>query len=39
MNLCADITALTEDVGFIPEIEFENGIDEYIKFISEQTTC
>lgn len=33
MNLCADITDLTNDVGFIPKVDFETGIDEYIKYI------
>jgi len=26
MHLCADITSLTEDTGFIPEVNFEQGI-------------
>ena len=26
MYLCADISQLTEDTGFVPELEFEEGI-------------
>lgn len=32
MNLCADITKLTEDTGFIPEIDFEDGIKRTINW-------
>ena len=30
MNLCADISELTKDTGFIPRIDFEEGIDRLI---------
>ena len=33
MNLCADISSLTHDTGFLPSIEFEQGIDEYIRYV------
>lgn len=33
MNLCADISELTKDTGFQPEISFEDGIKETIKYI------
>lgn len=33
MNLCADITDLTEQVGFVPKIDFDVGIDLYIQDI------
>lgn len=33
MYLCADIRALTEDVGFVPQYSFEEGIRETIKFV------
>ena len=33
MNLCADISDLTNDVGFVPEVDFETGINEYIKYV------
>lgn len=32
MFLLGDISALTKDTGFIPQIEFEEGIKEYIQF-------
>lgn len=32
MNLCADITNLTNDTGFVPEIEFEEGIKKTIEW-------
>lgn len=32
MNLCADITALTEDTGFKPETKFEDGIKKTIEW-------
>ncbi len=31
MYLCADITRLTDDTGFVPEISFEEGIRETIR--------
>lgn len=32
MYLCADITALTEDTGFIPQYSFEQGIKETVEW-------
>ncbi len=32
MHLCADITELTEDTGFVPEYSFEKGIEETINW-------
>lgn len=32
MHLCADISQLTEDTGFVPEISFEEGIKETIEW-------
>lgn len=32
MYLCADISNLTEDTGFLPEISFEEGIKKTIKW-------
>lgn len=32
MNLCADITELTEDTGFFPEVSFEEGIRKTIMW-------
>ena len=31
MYLCADISKLTEDTGFIPQVSFEEGIENIIK--------
>lgn len=31
MNLCADISALCNDIGFIPEIDFECGIKQLLS--------
>lgn len=36
MYLCADISDLTEDTGFTPEVGFEEGIRETIKNVSSQ---
>lgn len=33
MYLCADISQLTEDVGFLPQTEFEDGILETIEWV------
>lgn len=33
MYLCADIKNLTDDTGFIPETEFENGIEKTVDYI------
>jgi len=33
MYLCADISELTKDTGFVPEISFEEGIDKTIHWI------
>lgn len=35
MELCADITALTEDTGFLPKTSFEEGIRKTIEWIKE----
>ena len=32
MKLCADISELTEDTGFIPEVSFEDGIRKTIEW-------
>ena len=32
MYLCADITELTKDTGFVPEISFEEGIKETVEW-------
>lgn len=32
MNLCADISSLTEDTGFVPEYTFERGIEKTIQW-------
>ncbi len=31
MHLCADITELTKDTGFVPEVSFEEGIRELLE--------
>ena len=36
MYLCADITALTEDTGFVPNTAFEDGIKETVKWYYEE---
>jgi len=36
MNLCADISNLTEDTGFIPETKFEEGIIKTINYYKEK---
>lgn len=33
MYLCADISALTEDTGFMPEVPFEDGIERTIDYM------
>ena len=35
MFLCADLRNLTNDTGFIPEINFETGIEKTIKWVRE----
>lgn len=35
MHLCADISRLTEDTGFVPETDFETGIEKTIDWIKE----
>ena len=32
MYLCADISKLTKDTGFIPQISFEEGIKETVAW-------
>ena len=36
MYLCADISSLTQDTGFVPEIEFEEGIRKTIDWCKER---
>jgi nucleoside-diphosphate-sugar epimerase len=36
MNLCADIRTLTEDVGFVPQYTFEEGIRETVQWFKEK---
>ena len=33
MYLCADIKELTEDTGFIPAVDFEEGIVKTIQYV------
>lgn len=35
MNLCADISNLSKDTGFVPEIDFKKGIEKTIKWYKE----
>ena len=35
MHLCADITDLNNDTGFIPLVSFEEGIKETLKYVKE----
>lgn len=35
MYLCADITDLREDIGFVPEIGFREGIRETVRWVKE----
>ena len=35
MYLCADISELTEDTGFVPTVEFEEGIEKTIQYVKE----
>jgi nucleoside-diphosphate-sugar epimerase len=36
MYLCADITALTEDTGFVPATSFEEGIEKTVAWFRTQ---
>jgi nucleoside-diphosphate-sugar epimerase len=36
MYLCADISRLTADTGFVPKIRFEDGIKATVDWIKEQ---
>lgn len=36
MNLCADISALKEDTGFIPKVDFSEGIQKTISWCKKQ---
>lgn len=38
MNLCADISSLTEDTGFVPEYTFREGIRETITWLKTGNT-
>ena len=33
MHLCADISALTGDTGFVPEVDFEQGIKQTVEWV------
>lgn len=33
MYLCADISALTDDTGFVPQVSYEEGIKETVKWL------
>ena len=33
MHLCADISELKKDTGFVPSVEFEEGIDKTIEYV------
>ena len=35
MYLCADISELTKDTGFVPAVEFEEGIEKTIQYVKE----
>ena len=35
MYLCADISELTEDTGFVPETDFEEGIEKTIQYVKD----
>lgn len=37
MHLCADITELEKDTGFVPRYEFEEGIAETIEWVRRQS--
>jgi nucleoside-diphosphate-sugar epimerase len=37
MSLCADISSLTHDTGFLPQVQFSSGIKETIKWQMENT--
>ena len=36
MRLCADISNLTDDTGFVPEYEFSEGISEMVHYLKGQ---
>ncbi len=36
MMLCADISELTADTGFVPEYTFEKGIAKVVKYLREK---
>lgn len=38
MRLCADITELKKDIGFIPSTTFEKGIQETVEWMKENMT-
>ena len=35
MYLCADISELAEDTGFVPEVDFEDGIEKTIRYVKD----
>jgi len=36
MMLCADISELTEDTGFVPKYDFKEGITRTVKYVKDQ---
>ena len=36
MHLCADISELTKDTGWVPQVSFKEGIEKTIKWIKEK---
>lgn len=39
MNLCADISRLTEDTGFVPKVSFKEGIKKTIDWCRKERCC
>jgi nucleoside-diphosphate-sugar epimerase len=35
MNLCADISQLTADTGFVPKTSFSQGVNATVEWIKE----
>jgi nucleoside-diphosphate-sugar epimerase len=36
MHLCADISNLTRDTGFVPEVDFEQGIENTVQWVKKK---
>ena len=36
MHLCADISNLTRDTGFVPEVDFEQGIEKTVQWVKKK---